>query len=725
IFAYIDDFIVCTDTFERHIEILEMIATKLNEAGLQIGLKKSKFCMKRLKFLGHMIDERGVSIDESRVQAIKDYKRPTTVREIQSFLGLTGWHRKFVEGFSDLAAPLVNLTKKDKKFEWKSEHENAFNRIKTAMSSAPVLANPNYSKPFQIQAKSSEIGVSAILIQIYENKKHTIAYMSAKFSDIQCSYHPVEKECLAVILALEKFRHYVEGNKITVITDHNSLVWLKNCQDPTGRIARWSLRLQAYDFEIQHRKFSQNEPVCVLSREIDLDKAPIVNIEMCSFDLLSHSEAMLDDEWSKFYLSESIEAIVNFPFEINTVEVNDSLESTDNWYGEKYAKAEENKNSKNYKIEKNQLYHRFDSIHKPFELEWKICVPIEEREKVLYEQHDCVSHPGFLRTLRRIQEMYYWPKQYFQVSEYVSKCEICRTTKASNVNTHTEMGNRRETDFPFRVLAADFVGPMTMSKKQNQHLFVVVDLFTKYVWIKPLRVAKSEHIIKFLQEDVFHKFGVCERFICDNGVQFTSKDFQQFMTKFGTQICYTPYYYPRANPCEIANKTIVNAIRAYVAQMPDQRTWDAEISTIACAINNHIHTSIDFSPYFSIHGHKMILNGQEYIRIVDVNNDSENETHEDRMYVIRKQMSEHLLKAHERIMKTHNKIAGSRQIDLNKETYLKNQKLSNAGDRYSKKLGLKYIPVKIVKKLGSNTFLISDESGKVLGKYHASFLMQK
>ncbi|RYE21940.1 MAG: hypothetical protein EOP45_08935, partial [Sphingobacteriaceae bacterium] len=116
IFAYIDDFIVCTDTFERHIEILEMIANKLNEAGLQIGLKKSKFCMKRLKFLGHMIDEQEVSIDESRVQAIKDYKRPTTVREIQSFLGLTGWHRKFVEGFSDLAAPLVNLTKKDRKF---------------------------------------------------------------------------------------------------------------------------------------------------------------------------------------------------------------------------------------------------------------------------------------------------------------------------------------------------------------------------------------------------------------------------------------------------------------------------------------------------------------------------------------------------------------------------------------------------------------------------------
>lgn len=188
------------------------------------------------------------------------------------------------------------------------------------------------------------------------------------------------------------------------------------------------------------------------------------------------------------------------------------------------------------------------------------------------EQHDDVSHPGFFRILLRIQEKYYWPGLYTKVYEYVRNCEICRTTKATNINTHTTAGSRRATDQPFRILAIDFVGPMTMSKNRNQYLFVVTDLFTKFVFGKPLRDAKTDHVLKFLEREVFLKYGVPEKLICDNGVQFTSKNFREFMNKFEIQLYFTPYYYPQANPCEIANKTIVNAIRAYIAKQPDQRT---------------------------------------------------------------------------------------------------------------------------------------------------------
>lgn len=208
IFAYLDDFIICSETFERHIELLNLVTEKLKEAGLAIGLKKSKFCMKRLKFLGHMIDEKGISIDNTRIQAISIYKKPNCVREIQSFLVFTGWHRKFIENYAEISAPLVNLTKKGVSFAWKEEHEDAFEKLKLAISSAPVLVKPDYSKPFSVQTKSSQIGISGILTQCIDNQKHVIAHMSAKLNAAQMAYHPVERECLAVILALEKFRHY-------------------------------------------------------------------------------------------------------------------------------------------------------------------------------------------------------------------------------------------------------------------------------------------------------------------------------------------------------------------------------------------------------------------------------------------------------------------------------------------------------------------------------------
>lgn len=301
---------------------------------------------------------------------------------------------------------------------------------------------------------------------------------------------------------------------------------------------------------------------------------------------------------------------------------------------------------------------------------------------------------------------------------------MCRTTKSSNVNVRTSMGGLRETDFPFRTLSVDFIGPMIMSKKQNQYIFVVVDNFTKFVCLKPMRVAKAEHVTNFLENEVFLKYGVCENLICDNGVQFASKELNNLMQKYQSNLKFTPFYFPQANPCEIANKSIVNAIRSYVTQHQDQRVWDAEISAIVCALNCHIHTTTNMSPFYALYGHEMILNGGEYAQIVDVN-DKSNEDLTEKHTTIRNSIREHLYRAYREIEKTINKRAGDRIIDMKKETYLKNMKQSNAGERYSKKLGLKYIPVNIVKKVGENTFIVSDKNGKILGKYHSSLLMQR
>lgn len=704
IFVYVDDFIICTETFERHIELLQLMAKKLKELGLAISIKKSKFCMKRLKFLGHEISEQGISIDTSRIQAINTYKKPTNAKEIRTFLGFTGWHRKFIKGYAELSAPLVNLTRKKVKFEWTEEHEQAFEQMKSALLNTDFLCNPNYSLPFHIDSTSSSIGTSAVLYQIDNKQKNIIAYMSTKLNQLQQKYHPVEKECFALIVALEKFRHYIEGSKVIVTTDQCSLNWLINCKDPTGRIARWSLRLQAYDFELKTRKFAQNEPISIISREIDMISTPSISgFTFTCEEITSYKQS-----------------------EISVIDIVDVSNSQDDWYVKMYKSIESDPKNEYFKIVGNTLYHRPDKIKNMFENEWKICVPEENRNAVLKEQHDSIlaSHPGVWKTIRRIQNIYYWPKMSQQINDYVNKCEICRTTKSSNVNVSTQMGQRRETDFPFRTLSVDFVGPVTMSKKRNQYLFVVIDNFTKFVCIKPMRVAKAENVTRFLEDEVFLKYGVCEKLICDNGVQFASKELARLMNKYDAKLKFTPFYYPQANPCEIANKSIVNAIRCYVSQNDNQRIWDEEIAAITCALNCHVHTSTNMSPYYALHGHDMMLKGTDYARIVDVNDMCENEAN-DRHAVIRQQIRECLYKAYTQIERTNNKRAGKRQIDLSKDTYLKNMKQSNAGERYSKKLGNKFIPVDIVKQLGSNTFVLANKEGKILGNYHSSLLMQR
>lgn len=712
-FVYVDDFIIGTETFERHIEMLKKMARKLKNVELAIGIKKSIFCMKTLKFLGHQINEQGISIDSSRLQAITTYKKPTNAKEVRTFLGFTGWHRKFIENYAEMSAPLVNLTKKTSQFEWTSQHEEAYENIKNALLKAKFLCNPDYTLPFHIDSVCSYVGTGAVLYQIKNNEKRIIAYMSVKLNDLQQKYHPVERECFALIVALEKFRHYTEGNKIIVTTDQCSLNWLRNCKDPTGRIARWSLRLQAYDFEIKTRQFSQREPISVLSRELDLNTTPSVSF---------HSSEC--EHFESFSLSNSE---LNFTqSNMSVVEILDKSKTQDGWYRKQFEQTESDPNNEYFKIENEILYHRFDKIKNIFENEWKICVPQENRSEVLKEQHDSVlaSHPGIFKTIRRIQSLYYWPKMTQEITEYVQKCEICRTTKPSNINTNSQMGQRRETNFPFRTLSTDFIGPMTMSKKQNRFLLVVIDNFTKFVCLKPMRMAKAENVTKFLEEEVFLRYGVCENLICDNGVQFASKALTKLMEKYNSNLRFTPFYYPQANPCEIANKSIINAIRSYVIQQDNQRNWDAELSAIACALNSHVHTSTNMSPFFAFFGHEIILNGNQYAKVLDVNDVFE-EDKSDKMVIIRHSIREHLFRAYLNIEKAINKRAGKREIDITKDTYLRQMKLSNAGEGYSKKLGEKYIPVTIVEKIGENTFKIADKKGKTLGIYHSSLLMQR
>lgn len=676
VFVYLDDIIVATDTYEDHIRCLEEVAIRLKKANLAINLSKSKFCQLRIQYLGYIIDEHGIKTDPEKVSAVVDYPRPQSITEIRRFLGMMGWYRKFIPNFSVVSAPITDLLKKTSKaFKWTPEAENAFNLLKTALVSTPVLCTPDFDQPFVIQTDASSVGIGAILTQGEENEK-IIACMSQKLSSAQTKYTAMELECLAVLLAIEKFRPYVEGVKFTVVTDNASLLWLKNLKDPSGRLARWALRLQQYDYTLIHRKGKYNVVADALSRAVE-----VIDLEEDQFS---------GDEWYDVLLKRIEENPGNFPA---------------------------------FKIENNKVYKCL-KIPKGGEFKWKLVIPTHRRNNLIKDCHDNVisGHGGVNKTTQRIKTRFFWPGMNKNIRDYVRSCEVCQTCKHSNQTLRHEIGEPKQPKLPWEMLSLDFIGPLPRSKKGNTMLLVILDVFSKYVLLHPMRSATGEKLVQYLEENVFMVYGVPNIIVSDNGTQMTSKIYKNLLEAYKVRPWYTCYYLPQANPVERSNQSVKTAIRMFITKN-HHAEWDKYLPQIGCALRSSIHSATQYTPYYANYGKEMVLSGT--LHKLDDQLTSLDSTQPDRLFnlaKIREEISKNLLKAYELYAKRYN--LRSRVISfIPGEIVLKsNFSLSDAIKGYTSGLGAKYIKAKVKEKLGTSSYLLTDMDGKDIGKFSVKHL---
>lgn len=687
VFCFQDDIVIISSTFDEHIQLLEKVYDRLVNANLTINKKKSVFCRSELKYLGYLVDKHGLRTDPTKVDTILNYPTPSTSKEVKRFLGMAGWYRRFINNFAKISKPLCKLTCKNIDFKWSNEAEESFNQLKTALVSSPILKCPNFDLPFAIHTDASALAIGGVLTQCYDGVEHPIAYCSRSLNKNEVNYSTTERELLAVIYALEQFKSYVEGQDCKIITDHASLLWFYKLKNPSGRLARWSMRLSQFNFTIEHRKGRENIIPDALSR---------IQIDAIGPDLSN-------DSWYNHMIKECTARPRRYP---------------------------------NFQVIDNKLFrytrNKYNSIS---EYEWKRVIPSEERLNILRKCHDDLTsaHMGIFKTHKRLSQHYFWPNMYEDVKRYVNRCETCKIYKPSNLARPGLMGNPKQVTKPFEAICCDLLGPFPSSTNRNKYLIVCTDYFSKYVLLHPIRVATGVAVAKFIEKHVFLVHGVCKYIYIDNGPQYISAVFRQLLHKYNVpNIYYNPRYCPQINMAERQIKTVISAIACYVGS--EHKKWDSNLTELQCALNTAVNETTKFTPYFLVHGREFVIDGSLHNQAlsqpisrteVSLGEQNLHSRKLNELNSIYNKVRKHIVSAHYRNEKYYNKGKRNVELKVGQIVYKRTFYLSNASKKFTSKLAPKFQKCIVSAKRSPLVYTLTDMEGRDLGTFHIKDILKQ
>ncbi|UYV84941.1 hypothetical protein LAZ67_X004064, partial [Cordylochernes scorpioides] len=564
--CYLDDIIVFSKTMEEHILRLEMVLNCLSKAGLTLNLEKCHFGSRRMKVLGHLIDGDGIYPDPDKVEAVRNFLRPKNVSEVRSFLGLCSYYRRFIKSFADITGPLNELLKKGKQFSWNDRQEDSFNNLKSALTSEPVLGHFDEAAPIYVHTDASGFGIGSVLVQLRDGCEQPIAYASRTLSKSEKNYSTTEKECLAVVWSISKFRPYLFGSPFSVVTDHHSLCWLANLKDPSGRLARWALRLQEYEVAVCYKNGRKHKDADCLSRSPLPDTAEETEEDILCLPVLCdvEKEQQRDPSLTK------IIANCGDP------------------------------NYKRFVIINNILYKKnYDPLGRP----WLLVVPRTLRLEVLRSSHDAptAGHLGFAKTYDRIRRRFFWPGLYRSVRNYVGHCRECQRRKKIPQLPPGNLKPIAPVSIPFQKIGMDLLGRFPPTRDGNRWVIVCTDYLTKYAVTKAIPTGGAVEVAKFMVNDVVLKHGAPRELITDRGRSFQAKVVNELTKMCGMSHYFTTAYHPQTNGLtERLNKTLVDMLSMYVDV--DQKNWDSVLPFITFAYNTARQETTGFSPFFLVHG---------------------------------------------------------------------------------------------------------------------------
>ncbi|XP_065859834.1 uncharacterized protein [Euphorbia lathyris] len=432
--VYFDDILIYSKSEAEHIEHVKVVLDVLREQKLYANLSKCSFCMEKVVFLGFIVSAQGVSVDIEKVKAIQEWPTPNSVTEVRSFHGLASFYRRFVKNFSTIAAPLTEVIKKNVGFKWGKAQEDAFEMLKARLTSAPVLALPNFDKSFEIECDASGVGIGAVLMQ----EGRPIAFFSEKLSGATLNYPTYDKELYALVRALQMWQHYLWPKEFVIHTDHESLKHLKGQQKLNRRHAKWVEFIETFPYVIKYKQGKENVVADALSRRVSL--LNVMHAKCLGFEYIK--ELYVDDlDFASIYKACELTA-----------------------FGKFYR-------HEGYLFRDNRL-----------------CMPkCSHREFLVREAHGggLMGHFGVAKTLDMISEHFFWPHMKRDVERICASCINCKKAK-SRVMPHGLYTPLPVPNEPWTAISMDFVMALPRSKRGNDSIFVVFSPFEIVYGFNPL-----------------------------------------------------------------------------------------------------------------------------------------------------------------------------------------------------------------------------------------------
>ena len=565
-----DDIIVHGKTVEEHDKRLHDVLCTLQEKGMTLNPKKCAFRLSKLVFFGHELTNKGVNPSEEKVAAIKDAKPPQNVSEVRSFMGLVQYSAKFIPDLATVAKPIQELTRKSTTFKWGTAQQEAFDELKQRLCSAETLAYFDVKRQTRIVADASPCGLGAILVQKHDDLWRVVSYASRSLTDVERKYSQTEREALALVWACERFNMYIFGLQFELETDHKPLEHIYSRRSkPSARLERWVLRLQAYDFKVVYRPGKSNIADCLsrLNQSVQRDKGT-------GYD----------------FVRSIVEFSVPVAMTVEEVQIESAKDQELSVVRECIKTGDWSKSELSYVAVKNELCIVGDIVMRGS----RIVIPKVLRNDVLKLAHE--GHQGIVKMKNRLRSKVWWPKIDNDAERVCRSCHGCQVV--GGYNPPEPMARTMPPSSAWQDIAIDLLGPIPT----GESILVTVDYYSRYYEVNVLKSVTSSVIIQALR-GIFARYGFPHSLKSDNGRQFVSEEFENFLTECGIEHRKSPPLWPAANgEVEAQNRSLVKMLK--IAKV-EGKQWKLELVNFLMAYRSTPQVTTGQTPYFLMFGREM------------------------------------------------------------------------------------------------------------------------
>nr|ADB85398.1 putative retrotransposon protein [Phyllostachys edulis] len=676
ILVFFDDILIYSKNDEEHQEHLTIVLGLLRQHQLFAKLNKCVFAVSQVTYLGHVISGDGVATDPDKISTIVEWPKPQDLTQLRSFLGMTGYYRRFIRHYGVICRPLYDMLRKGG-FDWKDPQDEAFVKLKLAMTTAPVLALPDFSENFTLETDASGTGIGGVLMQ----RGRPLAYFSRTLGVRAAAMSTYDREALAIIESLKRWRHYFLGTQLIIRTDQQSLKFMTDQKVAEGIQHKLMLRLLEFDYTIEYKKGKENKVADALSRRGN-------SVMAISIAVPSWIEAVTNSYQNDANCKELMEQLTLAP-------------NADSGYTL-------NAGVLRYK---GRIYVGKDP---------------ELRLNIIHSLHMSAvgGHSGRVATYQRVKHLFYWPGMKKEIHTMVRECAVCQRSKAEHCHYPGLLEPLPIPDMAWTHISMDFIEGLP-SSKGKEVIFVVVDRFTKYAHSVPLSHPYSVQLVaQAFIDNIFKLHGFPIAIVSDRDRIFTSKLWQELFKSMKVQLRFSTAYHPQTDgQTERVNQCVESYLRCMAMQEP--KKWVSWLPLAEWWYNTTFHTALKLSPFQALYGFPPPL-----INEVAIPGPEDNEARDflEEKQVMLRRLKENLAQAQTRMKKYADLNRSERQLTVGDMVYLKMQpyRTTAFGLKQALKLtSIFYGPFRVMQRVGKVAYRLQLPEGVGIHPvFHISQLKQ-